>query len=493
MPRSVENPFKENRIHYVKYLAIFWACLLVAFLLFGIPFFFGTNPTASLTLRQKRKIRISVDHGHSEVPTQAPTVEIFPLIDQSAFPNWLARHYSKMRFPGGSEENEMIFHLDRDVLQESLLLGCNNIRVNQKPEGNFNYMYDFVTHTMDPDDNPVRQAGALWGLTLCLQNQPQQIEWQMAVEKGLDFFLQHSQEGPMPGSTMVVYPGFSRSDTGANALLGLSLVDYLRTIKDHNLTIDADKKRNYEAQLASTIQFLKFLQLPNQSFAQNYNTITQFKSTSGSPYFDGEAMLCLCKAARYIDGYTNLIPLIEQSAFVLAKRYTLDVWRYEHDSAKTKGFYQWSSMFLWEYWHAKWKDYEIAGDYVMVLGHWIIYAHEILERPKNTGYAFEGIVCAYDVASLRGHVSSFRDFERTIDEGLYKLGQWQVGGPLAHLNAFLKKHPTKDPLAIGGIMSSKNEAPLRIDTTQHQMHAVMLALEFVYTGEDDDDSIELEK
>ena len=57
---------------------------------------------------------------------------------------------------------------------------------------------------------------------------------------------------------------------------------------------------------------------------------------------------------------------------------------------------------------------------------------------------------------------------------------WQVGGPLAQTNKFLKKHPTKEKIAIGGIMNAKNKAPLRIDTTQHQMHALMMALESLF-------------
>jgi hypothetical protein len=41
-------------------------------------------------------------------------------------------------------------------------------------------------------------------------------------------------------------------------------------------------------------------------------------------------------------------------------------------------------------------------------------------------------------------------------------------------------HPTKEKIATGGIMNAVNQAPLRIDTTQHQMHAVMMAMTIVY-------------
>lgn len=52
---------------------------------------------------------------------------------------------------------------------------------------------------------------------------------------------------------------------------------------------------------------------------------------------------------------------------------------------------------------------------------------------------------------------------------------------MARINDFLLKHPTDEKLAVGGIMNAEDLSPLRIDTAQHQMHAVMMALETVYT------------
>jgi hypothetical protein len=58
-----------------------------------------------------------------------------------------------------------------------------------------------------------------------------------------------------------------------------------------------------------------------------------------------------------------------------------------------------------------------------------------------------------------------------------------VGGPLAAENPYLAAHPTDDPLAVGGVMNAASEPPLRIDVAQHQMHAVILALQHVYAAE----------
>ena len=122
----------------------------------------------------------------------------------------------------------------------------------------------------------------------------------------------------------------------------------------------------------------------------------------------------------------------------------------------------------------------MLGDFVLLLSHWIIHTHEILLRTKNTGYAFEGIISAYEIAKARNDQELLARLQAVIDEGLYKLCTWQVGGPLAKENPFLAQHPTSEKIAVGGIMGSSDDGDLRIDTTQHQMHAVIMALTTVY-------------
>jgi len=359
---------------------------------------------------------------------------------------------------------------------------------NQKPgTGNFNYQYDFVEQTLDPDDSPVRQAGALWGMALCFQSQPTNDSYRKSVEKGFQFFKTHMMDGPVPGSQMVKYPGYDESQSGVNALYGLALIDYIRTIRDNDLPEPESTTSiaDLQDQLAMTIRFLKFMQNKDLHFSEAYYFRDEEKIRDFSPYYDGETLLCLVKAAKYVDGYSeSLVPIIEQVAPVIAKYYTLDAWREdEHDSDDTKGFYQWSSMAFTEYYFAKWEDYEYFGDLVLLLAHWIVHTHAILLKNLNTGYAFEGIISAYKIAQARGHEAALSDLGFTIDEGLYTLGSWQVGGPLARINDFLLKHPTDEKLAVGGIMNAEDLSPLRIDTAQHQMHAVMMALETVYTTE----------
>ena len=67
-----------------------------------------------------------------------------------------------------------------------------------------------------------------------------------------------------------------------------------------------------------------------------------------------------------------------------------------------------------------------------------------------------------------------------IEEGLSKLMSWQVGSPLA--NSVIAARPTNDPRAIGGVQNHHREPGLRIDVTQHELHALLLARE-LYLGD----------
>ena len=187
----------------------------------------------------------------------------------------------------------------------------------------------------------------------------------------------------------------------------------------------------------------------------------------------------MCKAAKYLNR-TDLIPVIEKAAAAMAPKYTVRAWEDEPDSNLTKGFYQWSSMSFWEYQDAGWYDAQAYADTTLALAWWMIFTHDTLRRTRNTGYAYEGLIHAYRIARDRGYRDAVNRLRYTIDRGMYKLTAMQVGGPLARKNKFLRRNPTKDPLAVGGVMNGMSAPGLRIDVTQHQMHAVILALQHVY-------------
>ena len=358
------------------------------------------------------------------------------------------------------------------ILDKSLELGTEFILNNQKPEGNFNYEYDWINQLMNTADSEVRQAGALWGIALIYNDNPT-TRLREAFEKGFEFFENYSVEGN-DGSKWIEYPNSQISGrTGTVALLSLSIIDFLRSAED----IDKEFEEKLISNLDKYLKFLISLRLDNGQFHQSYYFNNGTGHGSPSPYFDGETILALAKAAKYMDKH-ELIPMILESANSTYVAHVIEAKIQDPDSSITKGFFQWGCMSYFEIATTDWENYNNYSRYVIYLADWMIDIHRTLERTRNTAYAYEGIIHAYEIASRNNDSYRIGKYFSVINEGLYKLTTWQVGGPIP--NTFLQNHTTSDKFAIGGIMNHKEEPPLRIDVTQHQMHAVILAQKYVY-------------
>jgi UDP-N-acetylmuramoyl-tripeptide--D-alanyl-D-alanine ligase len=324
---------------------------------------------------------------------------------------------------------------------------------------------------MNPADSEVRQAGALWGLSLIYNYNPTKSVLE-AYEKGFQFFDKYSIEDN--GSKWIDYPNFQSSGrTGTVALISLSIVDFLSSTND----IDKEFHDKLISDLDKYLNFLISLRLENGQFHQSYYVNNGTGYGSPSPYFDGESLLALTKAAKYMNK-PELIPLILESANSTYIANVIEAKNQDPDSPITKGFFQWGCMSYFEIATTDWKHSDKYSNNVIYLADWMIDVHRTLDRTRNTAYAYEGIIHAYEIASINNDSYHIGKYFSVIEEGLYKLTSWQVGGPIP--NSFLQNHTTSDKFALGGIMNHKEEPPLRIDVTQHQMHAVILAQKYVY-------------
>jgi hypothetical protein len=363
--------------------------------------------------------------------------------------------------------------LNRPTLLKSVELGKSFLIANQKTAGNFNYQYDFVKKTLSQEDNQVRQAGALWGLALLYRDFPDEATKE-ALMRGLDFFFQVTKDGREHGM-FISYPGERECHTGTVALVTLAVIETLRA----GTPPDEMRREQLKTYLSGYLAFLKQQQRPDGQFSMSYNMKRDASSGRTSPYYDGETLLALCKAARYLDR-GELVPVIQKAARRMAEYYTVISWEKKKDSDETKGFYQWGSMAFREYSDSGWKDAKTFEDTALALAWWMVNTHRVLSSGRNSAYAYEGLVSAYTIAKKRNNQEALNELAYVIDRGLYRMTGWQVGGPLSKDNNFLSSHPADDKMAVGGIMNSKDESPLRIDVTQHQMHAVLLALQNVY-------------
>ena len=396
--------------------------------------------------------------------------------EEAVFKQWIKNNNENLNWGNFARENV----LNPEILNKSLSLGSSFLVNNQKPAGNFNYEYDFETKTFASGDNQVRQAGALWGVALIFAYN-QDPDLKKALDKSLEFFFKFTKEGNVPGSRAIFYKNEINSKTGTVALVSLGIIEYLYAEKAGLLKLKDSYRQTLEDNLRGYIQHLLSIQLENAHFADSYTSHekTNYHSNKYNPYADGEVLLALIKAVKYL-GYEELKPVFEDSAFLIAKDYTMDQWPKDPDSNLTKGFYQWSSMAFWEYQDTGWKDSEYYGDYVENMAWWMIFTHRTLQRTRNTAYAYEGIIHAYEIAKSENNESAKSTLAFTIDRGLTKLTSWQVGGPLESRNKFLSSFNEFPPVAIGGIMNHRKEPLLRIDVTQHQMHSVILALKYRY-------------
>jgi UDP-N-acetylmuramoyl-tripeptide--D-alanyl-D-alanine ligase len=364
--------------------------------------------------------------------------------------------------------------LDRDVLGGSLELGQKFLLAHQKPEGNFSYEYDWQARSQSTDDNQVRQAGAAWGLALLYQDSPSEAV-EAGVIKALDFFDRHSVVAPS-GTRCIAYPGNPRGTTGTVALVALANIEYLRASRAHrHQNLAKRRERTLGQYLAHLVAAIN----PDGLWYGGYDAGDCRPDGGHSPYSDGEALLALAKAAKYLD-YRDLIPTVLKAA---RAGHLLNVERAlaeDPDSDVTKGFYQWSSMAFFEIATSGWPGTQQFGDHVIDLADWMIDVHRTLWRTRNTAYAYEGLIHAYELARRRADAEHQAKFACVIDVGLEYLSQWQVGGPLA--NRYAGEVSPDHRLAIGGIQNRPRQPGLRIDVTQHQMHAILLARRYVYTG-----------
>ena len=360
--------------------------------------------------------------------------------------------------------------LSKNILEDSLALGTEFLLNNQKEEGNFTYEYDFITQTFSSEDNQVRQAGALWGIALLYQANPTN-ELEDALQKGLDFFTENSEvpsENP-DGGLYIAYPSDKAGSSGTMALVSLALIDYLST--------NPNAGAIYEQQLEDYLAFILSLRKDDGHFYGDYEFETGFGFGESSPYSDGEILLTLIKAAKTMN-HEEYEDIIIESAAVMYEDYVEIALEKDPDSDTSKGFFQWGIMSFYELYTSKWKDKDYAN-WSIDLAYWMIDVHKTLSRTRNTAYAYEGIISAWEIARLTGDNEAQEYFGSVIDEGIYKLSTWQVGSEIQ--NSFLAENPTSDKYAVGGVTNQKAEPGLRIDVTQHQMHSILMALKWIYT------------
>lgn len=356
--------------------------------------------------------------------------------------------------------------LDRVILEQAIENARAFLLHNQRPAGNFHYQYNFLTRQDTKGDNAARQAGALWGLVLLQRDRPTPETFN-AIRNGLRFFAAHSRDFSKKRQAPV-YPNTRLGSTNCLAVIILSIADFL----PETTKLRASERKGYAEYLAGCLRMLLSLRNRQGLFAAAFDPKTGEPAATPSPYSDGEALLALARVAKQAK-HSNLLPLLRDSADAMYQQHVLAARKINPDSSETKGFFQWGILAFRDIAETDRESRTQFTDAGIELAHWMIDTHQILQRSRNTGYAFEGLLAALELARKKQDPASAKEFEAVIREGLGKLLTWQVGGPCP--NSFLQNHPANDPRAVGGILNGARDPLLRIDVTQHQLHAMLMA------------------
>lgn len=363
--------------------------------------------------------------------------------------------------------------LTPDLCRESLDLGLRFLLACQQPDGGLAYELPLGFDQSPSERHQVREAGGVWGLALFLHRpslEPHQraAVWS-ALERALSWLHRHSvcEKGllrPLP-------PDASSGLLGTAALYGLALVEMVAQPDCPHL----QHKRELLKQL---IGFVLSCRSGRGRFHSRYRLQDGSPYRDPSPYFDGESLLLLARAARLLNltPYAVLASVAGDAMFEAYAQTAIDSRILSDDC---KGFYQWGSMaftelYLLEPGETRWLKRTLA------MADWILEVHRVLGRRRNTGYAFEGLVSAYHLARLDGSMATMVKLRTAIETGLSRLSTWQLGSSVQ--SAELQALSPRNPSALGGVLGAPQETLLRIDTTQHQMHALLLAERYLDMG-----------
>ena len=359
--------------------------------------------------------------------------------------------------------------LTPEALDQSIELGRGFLLNTQRPDGSFVYETDAVNGADLGTRHAVREMGGLWGIALLHRRAPSPGT-AAAIARSLklqDLYARRTAAG----GRYLTEPGAREWKTNCVALYALTLLDFLATDADGT---DAALRKKCQANLADSVKFLMSLRQGGGRFASTYWCADGRGAQVPNPYADGETLLALVRYAKeHAPDDAALRDAVLESAAMMYGTYVRAPLRADPLSAETSAFYQWGSMAFYELYTAGWPGTQPYAARTIAMARWMTDVHGVLKRPGNTGHAYEGLAVAWELARLTNDTKNQKHIGDTIEKGLARLLTWQAGSPLA--GEAVPKTFGRTPKSRGGIVSQPGDPRIRVDTVQHQLHAMMLA------------------
>lgn len=373
-----------------------------------------------------------------------------------------------------SNENEFYAPTEKltpAILDQSIARGRDYMIAVQRPAGNFIYEVNYRTGARSWDDNVVRQAGAMWALAALHRHAPSE-QSRAAVERGLAFFEDHSR-GRKDGRRLIQYSGDglrsdSESPTGALALVALAHIEFIAAEPDHP---QADRYRDLSNQYLAMLMSLR--RRDGHFYPAYHARLGRPIRAAPSPFFDGEGLLALAKAVNVLDR-EDLRAAAVASATAMHRDNFEDV----KSASKRLQYYQWGAMAYFEMDASGWPDRRENMQRSVDMASWT--ARHIRENPPsyNNAATYEGLIAAWAHAERYDDQTLAGPLRVQIEEAMVRLTALQVGGPIPH--PFIQSNPPETDMTRGGVLTNTQTQRLRIDVTQHQMMAAMLARQYLF-------------
>lgn len=319
----------------------------------------------------------------------------------------------------------------------------------QKPDGSHTYEINPFTGATSEDNNIVRQLGTLYAYSE-LYTLTENTEYLAALKKTAEHWLAKSATAVRNEKTIRYFPDGDFGKLGTSALFIIGT----RILKAEDPVWWAKNKN----QIAEVENMILYLRKPDWGLAQSFDpryTDYQKNQTSGSEYYDGEALLALLYIYQS-DPRPEIKTAIYETVDYIERQYT--------HKPYAKGLYLWllTSMRL---------GYEIFEDEKFV--RLADYYQGLREKnfpifkkkyKSNVCTVYEGLGNWLMMHKNRGTLKKKqKDF---FEHGLKEMTKLQVKPSAAKL---------KLQNGVGGFLTARSEKTQRIDFQQHCITAFRTA------------------
>ena len=314
------------------------------------------------------------------------------------------------------------------------------------------------------------QAAALWALASLCRERPTP-EARQALMLGLDAFARHTREFPVRASAPLL-PEDTEIYTATVAGLALSMLE-MTAGRERDLTPDG--LRQIELWLKNHLTWLAAMEIGEGGWAVKYVTLDNSRDTTTEPATDGLCFLAAVRAARWFGRPEELARLTDHGR-LLARRYTGDGWQNLRDPAATRAFLVFGAAAYRELAQAGGPDADVFRALAVGAAWWLVLDQGAARRERGLPQAALILVTGARAAAEAGDPAAAARLNALADPLLRRLVTWQVDGPLAAENPYLRRFGKLPPRSTGGFMTGDDTGLLRIGDQLVPVQALLTAV-----------------